>query len=285
VRLDDWIKDDTAGSVDEAERLHPRLPPRVLEGIRHDSASTEDEVLALHRRLRRVPSTAPVPLGRRLFPWGAVAGAVMVGAAALALVVALPASTPDTPRDRSARMAGPAALELEDGQHHALTPDISVAGPAALTVERTDETGAWVQLEHGLAHFQVDPEGTARHLVVTAGDTTVTVKGTVFTVQRLRDRVTVEVTHGRVAVAHGGAETLVSAGEVWRSEDAPVAGSTQVAARVSVDRQPPEGRSPTSAAPTADEARAADPAPRSNEAPPPARAGSADGGRSGRAHV
>ncbi len=79
-----------------------------------------------------------------------------------------------------------------------------------LLVEQPDQVG--LSLARGRAQFRVTPR-PKRAFRVHAGDVTVTVVGTVFTVERVADRVGVAVQHGVVRVDWGTGSTQVVAGQ------------------------------------------------------------------------
>ncbi len=98
-------------------------------------------------------------------------------------------------------------LRLSDG---------STAEPLALETQmdllEEQPERVLISLARGRARFEVTPR-PKRAFVVRAGDVTVSVVGTIFTVERVADRVGVTVERGRVRVDWGTGDTLVSAGQ------------------------------------------------------------------------
>lgn len=208
--MNDWIKDATAADPDEVARLNPALPDSVNEGVRLDTASTEAEAQALHRRLRQIEPAA----GRSGWSWAPVllGGGLLVagGAAAAVAMIAVP-QVVDTVVDDA-----PTAMLLRAGVAEPIGPSVVVTGLGELSVDRLHDRGADVSLVDGVARFEVDPNGTARNLIVSAAGVDVEVMGTVFTVQRLGDEVAVDVERGKVSVSFDGATEYLLAGQSWR---------------------------------------------------------------------
>jgi len=97
--------------------------------------------------------------------------------------------------------------------------DGSIARPAddraAITVREDAPAHVTVELSSGRERFEVVP-GLRREFVVRAGDVTVTVLGTVFSVERIADRVGVSVERGQVKVDWGlGRRTLAVGESAW----------------------------------------------------------------------
>jgi transmembrane sensor len=132
---------------------------------------------------------------RRTVRRGAFAAAA-VGSASLALVLVLVLphlpwmSTPVAPV-----ASAPGVVRLHDG---------SVATPletgSTLSVIHDAPERVELALGRGRARFEVVPATTPRPFSVQAGDVTVTVLGTVFTVERVADRIGVTVERGTVRV-------------------------------------------------------------------------------------
>jgi transmembrane sensor len=98
-------------------------------------------------------------------------------------------------------------LRLSDGSTAVpLDPETTIE----LVEEHPDHVG--LSLVRGRGRFEVTPR-PKRTFLVRAGDVTVTVVGTVFTVERVADRVGVEVQRGTVRVDWGAGSALVSAGQ------------------------------------------------------------------------
>jgi transmembrane sensor len=96
---------------------------------------------------------------------------------------------------------------LSDGSTaHALDPTTEI------TVAQDTRDRAEVVLAHGRGRFDVKPRPT-RTFVVHAGDVTVTVLGTLFTVERVADRVGISVEQGTVQVAWGVGSAILEEGD------------------------------------------------------------------------
>jgi transmembrane sensor len=114
----------------------------------------------------------------------------------------------------------PAPVAVAVGPAPAAAPvrlaDGSVATPlddaSEITVREDAPQKVAIDLARGRGHFDVAPRPD-RTFSVRAGDVTVTVIGTVFTVERVADRIGVTVTRGRVLVDWGVGSRGLSAGE------------------------------------------------------------------------
>jgi transmembrane sensor len=174
-------------------------------GARMDTGLSDRDVERLvagggrRRRRRRL---------RRL----ALAGAAM-GGIGLAVVLGTPRAPGPAPLTTSVplRADRPTAeartLRLADGSTATpldATSEIAVADPAAEHLGLT--------LARGRARFQVT-RNPARSFVVRAGGVTVTVIGTVFTVERVADRVGVSVERGTVRVGWGVGTAVLGEGQ------------------------------------------------------------------------
>ncbi|TVQ88736.1 MAG: hypothetical protein EA397_16195 [Deltaproteobacteria bacterium] len=214
-----WIRESSGSTDEEVAQITPRLPDAILEGIRHDTASSDEEVEVLLRRLRRQPSGITA-LGWRA-PAFVLAGFLV--AAPLGAWVLGASLAPD----RLSHDSAPAVEQLSDGwvlldglHRVALGPSIQLFGHASLDVSREGPSGAQVALASGVVTFEVDPRGSRRDLRVLAADVQVEVRGTVFTVARSDHRVGVRVERGSVEVTHQGVVHRVEAGGSWTSTDA-----------------------------------------------------------------
>ena len=140
-------------------------------------------------------------------------GAMAAGAAAIAAVVVMHGRPPGLPGVSAPggvatpAVAAPAPLRLADG---------SVATPldqaSALVVREDAPRRVAIDLARGRGHFDVAPR-PERAFAVHAGDVTITVIGTVFTVERVADRIGVSVTRGKVLVDWGVGSRRLAAGE------------------------------------------------------------------------
>jgi transmembrane sensor len=94
--------------------------------------------------------------------------------------------------------------------------DGSVATPlddeTRLTLRETSDRRVTIDLERGRGRFVVTPR-PARAFVVNAGDVKVTVLGTIFRVERVADRIGVEVERGRVLVEWPSGSRTLAAGQ------------------------------------------------------------------------
>jgi len=114
-----------------------------------------------------------------------------------------PVSAAPPPSGRAAARA----VRLQDG---------SVAIPmddgTELTLRESSERRVAIDLERGRGRFEVTPR-SGRTFTVRAGEVSVTVLGTIFTVERVADRIGVGVERGRVLVDWGTGATRLGAGE------------------------------------------------------------------------
>lgn len=182
---------------------------------------------AVFDRLDREAPAAPVvarPARRR--------SALVVGAAAAAAV-----ATFLLLRDRGvdqpvARAPSPSRITTGDSPSEVTVGDARItAGPhAALLVSESGDAGVQVLIERGSVEFAVAPRGERPPFVVLAADVRVEVIGTVFTVGRDGDDVTVSVAKGVVRVTRAGEEIRVAAGQSW-----PAAVESPAAAPVDAD--------------------------------------------------
>jgi transmembrane sensor len=155
---------------------------------------------------------------------------------------AIPESAPPRANDR--------ILRLADG---------STAAPldAETEIELVEQHPDRVALSllRGRGRFEVTPR-PERTFVVRAGDVTVAVVGTAFTVERVADRVGVAVQRGTVRVEWGTGSALVTAGESgWYPP---------LTTTAAVDRAPPP-KFKTARAPRAQSAASAPPATRDDQ--------------------
>lgn len=138
-------------------------------------------------------------------------GTVAAGVAAVAAVVVMNGrlAPPDVAGGVAAPVvaAAPAQLRLADG---------SVATPldqaSALVVREDAPKRVAIDLARGRGHFDVAPR-PERLFAVHAGDVTITVIGTAFTVERVADRIGVSVERGKVQVDWGVGSRRLGAGD------------------------------------------------------------------------
>jgi transmembrane sensor len=172
---------------------------------------------AVFERLDREPQPAPPVLARpRRRGALLIAGAGLAAAAAvaaIALVNGLGGEPPVAARRPSASRVetGAAASQVTVGDARI------TAGPhSALTATEAGDGGVQVFLERGAIDLAVAPRGDRPAFVVLAADVRVEVVGTVFSVARDGDEVSVSVAEGVVRVARPGSrEARVAAGESW----------------------------------------------------------------------
>ncbi len=145
-----------------------------------------------------------------------LATAAVAAAAAVALFLLR-----DRGGDRpTARAPSPSRITTGESPTQVAVGDARLtAGPhAALLVTESGDAGVQVLIERGRIEFAVAPRGERPPFVVLAADVRVEVIGTVFTVARDGDDVTVAVAKGVVRVTRGGEEVHVAAGQSWPVE-------------------------------------------------------------------
>ena len=110
-----------------------------------------------------------------------------------------PALAPAAPIDRTVRLLdGSSAMPLDNGSEIAV-------------LEQTP-THVGLSLTRGSGRFEVAPR-PERSFAVRAGDVTITVVGTAFSVERIADRVGISVEHGTVRVEWGLGSRLLTKGQ------------------------------------------------------------------------
>jgi transmembrane sensor len=174
------------------ERVDPGLSDRDVERL----------VAGARRQRQRRASTR-----RAVLAAGAAVSVVLVGA--LVVHRGWHPHRPEvaaTPPNEAAPVAEH-ILRLSDGSMAApLDPETEIE----LVEEHPERVG--LSLVRGRGRFEVTPR-PKRTFVVRAGDVTVTVVGTMFTVERVADRVGVAVQRGTVRVDWAAGSALVSAGQ------------------------------------------------------------------------
>ena len=146
------------------------------------------------------------------------AGTLAAGIATLAVAVLLHERRPTPPAPADVAVAGaPAPAAAAAGATAPLRlADGSVATPldegSALAVREDAPQRVAIDLVRGRGRFEVAPR-PERPFSVRAGDVTITVLGTVFTVERVADRIGVSVARGRVLVDWGVGLRRLEAGE------------------------------------------------------------------------
>ncbi|AKV03806.1 Iron siderophore sensor protein [Labilithrix luteola] len=109
----------------------------------------------------------------------------------------------------SASGSAESKMALADGSEAVLHPD------AAIVVEEQEPRRVRIAQQRGRVRYSVKPN-PAREFSVKAGDATVRVRGTIFTVVLSDDALEVSVERGRIEVERDGARRDVSAGESVR---------------------------------------------------------------------
>lgn len=104
-------------------------------------------------------------------------------------------------------------MALADGSEAVLHPD------AAIIVEEQEPRRVRIAQQRGRVRYSVKPN-PAREFSVKAGDATVRVRGTIFTVSVSNDVLEVSVERGRIEVERDGTRRDVSAGESIRLSSA-----------------------------------------------------------------
>lgn len=165
----------------------------------------------LHRRAWTLAERAWIASGEAIAapPRAVNRNRVLVRVAAVAACLVAAVASPrivDTLRaDALTRSGEIARSTLADGS------EVTLAGASAIDA-RFGADARRVALLRGAAYFDVrrDPD---RPFVVAADDLTVTVRGTAFDVALGSDTIAVSVSHGTVAVAAGGSETVLHGGD------------------------------------------------------------------------
>ncbi len=173
------------------------------EQIERDVFAKLAAIDAAERADRAVPAR---PRWRHVLAMG---GALAAAAAAVVLLV--------RGGDREPPAAAPSLVVTPVGGTSRFTVGDAVidAGSDTSVEVRPGEAGAvTLVLARGSVDCDVAPRGNRPPFRVIAGDVTVTVVGTRFTVAR-RPQVRVDVARGKVEVAAPGGTTLVAAGESW----------------------------------------------------------------------
>ncbi len=172
---------------------------------------------AVFERLDREPAplAAAAPPARR--NRRVVLLAVAAAAAGLLAVLAVRGLGGER-RQVAAPQPSPSRLETGATPSQVTVGDARItAGPhAALTVNEAGAGGVQVFIERGSIEFAVAPRGDRPPFVVLAADVRVEVVGTLFTVARDGDDVSVAVAKGVVRVIRAGAAVAhVAAGQSW----------------------------------------------------------------------
>jgi transmembrane sensor len=218
----------------------PDLMQRIARaGSRIDARLSDDDVERLiegSRQRRRRKTVVRAGFA------AAVVGATAIAVLRLGSGPTAPPSANDPTGSRAGAAPSPRVLRLADGSGAtALDPD------SALAVVEDAPDRVSLDLARGRQRFDVVPR-PQRSFVVRAGDVSVTVVGTVFTVERIADRIGVTVERGRVLVDwRTGRRTLAAGESGWFppllvEDRAPAAEPTPAHDRPAPRRPTPEPR-------------------------------------------
>jgi hypothetical protein len=206
-RWADWVGNAVEPTDAEVRGVVDGLPEGLKTAVIDATSPTDAEVAALLRR----PMGAPAA-GWPSWVWLAPAPALLAAAAVVAV----------WPSGSSGYGEVPVALDVALADAHALLgPSIDMTARGTVMVDEAGEAGTVVVLLDGGVHFEVDPHGEYRSLLVRADDVDVRVVGTVFDVTRTEDGVRVDCSRGKVSVSWPGGSTYVTGGSSWTrpSED------------------------------------------------------------------
>jgi hypothetical protein len=191
--------------------LRERIPVEPLDEQR--LTNIERRLVARAGDIAQHPVRAPRRWGLALGAFAAAAAAGVIGwtlhrAPAPTTLGDVPLAVA-TDHERSTLDIGDATIASDPATQFAVTR------PAG---------GVLVAMQHGKVELEVQKRGSRPPLVVRAGDTDVEVVGTHFSVAwDGKGPVEVRVTEGKVRVKRLQQETLVAAGQAWRSTDGLVA--------------------------------------------------------------
>ena len=170
-------------------------------------------------------------------PYRALVGAVAMAASASLLWLTLardpeaaagPAAAAVATAAPGSALASGVALATGDGSRVATTTGpvevavgesvLTIAAQSVVQVHGDDHSGWLIQLHGGKVGCRVAPRGDRPPFVVRAGDTTVTVVGTRFSVERTGEQARVSVQEGSVRVEREGRQVRLHAGDSWPPE-------------------------------------------------------------------
>ena len=166
--------------------------------------------------------------------------AILVAGSAIAAAVALGLfARPSAPVGAS----GPSRFVTQGGASHVdLTGAALDLGPeSAVVVSGDDEHGMVLVLDRGSVGCEVSPRHGRPPFIVQAGEVSVKVVGTHFTVRRAGDSASVEVDKGVVEVTARGQVAVVRLGERWPAVATPASGPAPIEAE-----RAPDGPAPAS---------------------------------------
>jgi transmembrane sensor len=155
-----------------------------------------------------------IPARRRWPVWVAAGG---LATAACVAVVMLVGREPAAP----AVASSPSLVQTPAGGASRFTVGdavIDAGSDTSVTVQQDAIGGVTLALARGSVDCEVEPRGDRPPFRVVAGEVSVAVVGTRFTVARVNGAVRVDVIRGVVRVASPAGERLVAAGETWSSE-------------------------------------------------------------------
>lgn len=231
VAADRWLarlhKDSSPETVRKFQAWRDRDPAHaaaLTEAERNWRQTGQASPIAAARA--RVADTQPRESHRREIAWAAVTAAILLG---IGGGIALDHETHQTAvaSPEFAADAAPRLVHLRDGS------TVILDRGSAIAVHYTDAMRA-ILLTRGRARFSVAHDA-AHPFVVTAGDRTVTARGTIFDVAKQPNRVTVTMLDGVVEVkriaSHAPGSTLrltkghvaVATGEIVDVQPAPAA--------------------------------------------------------------
>jgi hypothetical protein len=167
------------------------------------------------------PAGTPAPRRTRT-AWMFAAAGFAAAAAALLLWVLVPTRAPTTPRS-DAPTTTASRVVTQDSPSEVIYGEaaILVDPSSALSMQGDAEHGVVITLERGAATFSVAPRLHRPAFTVQAGDATVRVVGTRFTVARDGDSARISVIEGHVEVLAHGQRIQLLAGESYDSSGAP----------------------------------------------------------------
>ena len=174
------------------------------------------EQLAALRIADRVDAVVPAERHHRAWV-GWLAVATVVATACVVLVIAVgghddvPVQLPVSPSFVQTPVGGSSRFTVADAV-------IDAGSDTSVRVQQDPTGGVALVLSRGSVDCDVEPRGERPPFRVVAGDVTVVVVGTRFTVSRHDANVRVEVARGKVSVTSPSGERFVAVGEVWSSE-------------------------------------------------------------------
>jgi hypothetical protein len=163
--------------------------------------------------------------------------APLAAVAALVVWLVVRPAVPDGDHERPARIVtADSATELSFGD-----AVVTAAPRSTLVMGGSAQGGVLIVVERGGATFEVAPRAGRPPFRVEAGDVSIRVVGTRFTVARTAETATVQVIEGTVEIVARGRRVFVSAGETWPpgpSAEAPAPAPAAPPAPAAVDMPP-----------------------------------------------